>query len=157
MSIKELINKFAFEVYEATSPPKPEITLLSVTSQRVEQAITDLQLIKLYPVLLDYGQKYYYTNAEGWAEIFDYIYFKFNTPQYLIARMDCEDWAILFKGLVSSLFGLNYFAVVIGKTPAGTHSWNLFMTDEGWLQFEPQTGNAFGLGKKGYEPKYVLI
>ena len=137
--------------------PKPKITLLTTTSEKVLQAIANLNLIKLYPALLDHFQPYYYTKSEDWAEVFDYIYFKFNMPSFLAAKMDCEDFAILLKGLVSSFFGLNYFGVVIGTTPAGGHGWNLFMTENGWLQFEPQTGNIFELDEKGYKPEYILL
>ena len=137
--------------------PKPQIELLYESSENVLQKVNQLGLRMLYPALLDWSMPYYYTKAEDWAEVFDYIYFKFNMPSYLAARMDCEDFAILLKGLVSSFFGLNYFAVVIGTTPAGGHGWNLFMTEAGWLQFEPQTGNFFELGEKDYKPLYILI
>lgn len=135
--------------------PKPEIELLSMPASDVWKAILPLNLKMMYPGPLD--EVYYYTKAEDWAEVFDYIFFKFNMPNYLADKMDCDDFAILLKGLVNSFFGLNYFAVVIGTAPGGGHSWNLFMTESGLLQFEPQNGNFFELGEQGYKPEYILI
>ncbi len=135
--------------------PKPEIELLSMSTNEVWKVIQPLKLKMIYPGLLD--SQYYYTTAKDWAEVFDYIFFKFDMPSYLADRMDCDDFAILLKGLVDSFFGLNYFATVIGTMPAGGHSWNLFMTENGLLQFEPQTGNFFEIGEQGYKPEYILL
>ena len=109
----------------------------------------------MYPALLD--NIYYYAKSEDWAEVFDYIYFEFNMPKYLAERMDCDDFAVLLKGLITSFFGLNYFGVVFGQTPMGYHAWNIFQTEAGLIQFEPQTGKYFPLGEKGYSPKLTLL
>lgn len=69
--------------------PKPQIELLSMSSPEVKQEVDKLHLKMLYPALLDWSMPYYYTKAEDWAEVFDYIYFKFAMPSYLAARMDC--------------------------------------------------------------------
>ena len=135
---------------------KPKIELLFLSSEETKPEITQVGKL-LYPTLLDYFQPYYFTRAEYWADIFDYIYFKFDMPKYLAARFDCDDFAVLLKGLVASFFGLNYFGVVFGSTPAGYHAWNLFRTENGLMQFEPQSGAYFPIGEKGYVPEYILI
>ena len=137
---------------------KPDIPLLQMPSAEAKAEVEgELQLKLLYPTLMDYFQPYYYTTAEGWAEVFNYIYLVFDMPKYIVARMDCEDFAMLLKGLVSALFGLNYFALVLGDTPMGFHGFNLFRTEDGFLLLEPQTAEFFELGEKGYKPKYALL
>ena len=134
---------------------EPKIELLTMPSSDVQGEISLAGLRLLYPGLLD--SKYCYTRAEDWAEIFSYIYFVFDMPKYLVDRMDCDDFAVLLKGLVTSFFGLNCFGVVYGNTPMGYHSWNVFRTEETWLQFEPQTGEFFKMNKRDYKPEWILI
>lgn len=134
---------------------KPEIELLSTNSATVRQEVADLKL--LYPVLLDDLSDYYYTNAEGWAEVFNYIYFKFKMPSYISGRMDCDDFALLMKGLVSAFFGLSYFGLVMGVSPNGYHAWNIFRAENGLLQLEPQTGHFFPMYDEGYKAEYILV
>ena len=154
-SIMAIIQQIACAICHSTTKPKPKIELLSMPSEDVKSEIAGLKL--LYPTLLDYFQPYYYTKAEDWAEVLDYIYFKFDMPKYLAAKMDCEDFGILLKGLVSSFFGLNYFGVVFGNTPAGYHGYNVFRTEKGLLQLEPQTGNIGELGEGSYKAEYILL
>jgi len=135
--------------------PKPKIELLSMPSSEVLADIQPLNLKMMFPALID--SAYYYTKAEDWAEVFDWTYFKFNMPSYLADRMDCDDFAVLLKGLIASFFRLNYFGVVFGNTPMGYHAWNLFRADNGLVQFEPQTGKFFPIGEKGYKPEYILL
>jgi len=142
---------------EQEQPPKPEIELLGVGGGVVQREVTGMGLKLMYPNLLDGWNAYYYTNDEGWAEIFNYIYCVFDMPPYLAQRMDCEDFAFLLKGLVSALFGLNYFAFIIGDSPGGKHAFNLFRTDTGQLLFEPQLGTFFSIGDKGYKPEWALL
>lgn len=151
------IGKPCVELPPVVVPPKPIIELLSMPYTQVDEEIKALGLTKLYPTLLDYGQPYYYTKAEDWAEVFHYIYFVFPMPDYLMARFDCEDFAILLKGLVASLFGLNYFGVVLGKIPQGYHGWNIFRTEVEVWQLEPQTGLFFPMWEKDYKPEKILI
>jgi len=134
---------------------KPQIKILRMLPGGVQDDLTQLNIKSLYPVLLD--TEYFYTSAEDWAEVFDYIYFKFKMPNYLAERIDCDDFSILLKGLVSSFFGLNYFAVVFGNTPTGSHAWNIFRDEAGFMGFEPQTGKYFPMGEQGYVPKYLLL
>ena len=134
---------------------KPEIELLEIPSKKVKQELAEFNL--MYPCLLDAGSPYYYTNSEGWAEVFNYIYCEFKMPKYIASRMDCEDFAIHLKGLVSALFGLNYFAIAVGDAPAGKHAFNLFKDDMGLMVIEPQTANYFILGEQAYKPEYILL
>ncbi len=119
--------------------------------------IAKLGLKLMYPVMLDTFQDYYYTTAPGWADVFNYIYCGWSMPDFVAARMDCEDFAILLKALVSALFGLNFFGICGGTIPQGGHAFNLFWTDEGPLLLEPQTANFFEIGEHGYKPEYILI
>lgn len=136
---------------------KPQIELLVATSHNAEVQIEELKLKKLYPCLLDSGQDYVYTKSEDWAKVFEYIYFKFPMPKYLDAIFDCDDFAVLLKGLVSAFFGLNFFGVVFGWSPMGYHSWNLFNTENGLFCLEPQTGKYFPVGEQGYIAEYILL
>ena len=148
----------AFGGCQANKPPlKPDILLLSMPSSQVQTEIETLGQKLMYPCLLDYGQDYYYTDDKGWAEVFNYIYCVFDMPSYIAARVDCEDFGILLKGLVSALFGLNYFALTIGDIPQGCHSFNFLRSQEDHLIIEPQSGEFFGWLERGYTPKYALL
>jgi len=157
LKAKRRIKELEAELEQLQQPPKPEITLLSMSSRDVKAEVLDLGLKLMYPQLMDYGQPYVYTNSESWAEAFNYIYCVFNMPPYLAARMDCEDFGILLKGLVSALFGLNYFAFAIGDIPAGRHGFDTFRTEQGLLIIEPQTAEFFGWEERPYEPEWVLL
>lgn len=137
---------------------KPKIEVLQIASETAKVELVDQAKLKLlYPTLLDYFEPYYYTKATGWAEVFDYIYFKQGLPKYQSSRFDCDDFAIWMKGLVAATFGLNYFGVVLGSSPLGYHAWNLFRDEIGLMQFEPQTGKYFPLGEQGYVAEYILV
>ena len=155
MNIRRIIQQIACSICQGEPEEKPQIKLLALPASIVMQDIQPLNLKMMYPGLID--SSYFYTKAEGWAEVFDFIFFKFNMPKYLIDRMDCDDFAILLKGLVTSFFGLNYFGVVFGNTPAGYHAYNIFKTEVGLLQLEPQTGNMGELGEHGYKAEYILL
>ena len=136
---------------------KPKIKLLQIPSEQVDAELKKANLKLLYPVLLDSDQPYYFIQAKYWADVFNYIYFENPMPKYIEARIDCDDFAIWMKGLVSSYFGLNYFGIVFGNTIFGGHAWNLLRADTGLLQFEPQTGQFFELREQGYFPEWVII
>ena len=138
-----------------TKSSKPQVENLVASAVQVREDLAGIEL--MHAALLDDFQPYFYTKAEDWAKVFDYIYFSFKMPDYIRARMDCEDFAVLMKGLVSALFGLNWFGLVMGNTPAGYHAWNLFKAENGIWQLEPQTGEFFLLGEKSYLPQYILI
>ena len=153
----KLIYKIAKRICLAFEAPKPKVKLLKISSLKILDEIQSMKLKMMYPALLDHFQDYYFLESSQWADVFDYIYFVFDMPSYMVARFDCSDFAILLKGLVSSFFGLNAFAVVFGKTPRGYHAFNMLRTEDDWLLFEPQTGDIFELGQRGYEPEWVLI
>ena len=137
--------------------PKPEIDIFSIHPNKVREEITQLGLKLMYPALMDGWQPYYYTDDKGWAEVFDYIYCVFDMPDYIAGRMDCEDFGILLKGLVSALFGLNYFGFTIGQIPQGCHGFNFFKTDSGMMVIEPQTAEFFRWGERDYNPEWALL
>ena len=140
---------------------KPNIALLKVPSSIVLQEVGNLNQSLMYPCLLDAGEDYYYTTLEDWGKVFYYTYIDFNMPSYIAARMDCEDFGILLKGLISSLFGLNSFAFVVGDIPQGAHGFNMLRTEDGYFLWEPQSGfglaEPFRIGENGYYPHYALL
>lgn len=138
-----------------TVQKKPSIAEFVASAVAVREDLAGIEL--MHSALLDDFSPYFYTDGEGWAKVFDWVYFSFKMPEYVVARMDCEDFAMLMKGLVSALFGLNWFGLVMGNTPAGYHSWNIFRAENGVWQLEPQTGEFFLLGEKNYLPQYILI
>ena len=142
---------------EGKQPPKPEIELLSLHPNKVREEITRLGLKLMYPHLTDGGQPYYFTDDKGWAEVFDYIYFVFDMPPYIASRMDCEDFGILLKGLVSALFGLNYFAFTVGQIPQGCHGFNFLRSEDRLVEFEPQLARFQEWGELGYKPEWALL
>lgn len=140
----------------------PGIDLLHVSGYTVFYEMQDLNLRLMYEdQLLDSTyQDYYFTTLEGWREVFDYIYHRFPMPPYIEARRDCEDFAIHLKGLVSALFGLNYFALVIGPVNV-THAFNLLRTEDTCLLWEPQLKfgytEPFAIGEHNYRPRSALL
>ena len=156
MDILKLIHSIACSVCQSTEKPKPQIEVLEIVSAKAAAEIDLAKMKLLFPILLDGYQSYYYTKAEDWAKVFDYIYFK-GIPKYEASRMDCDDFAIWMKGLVGANFGLNYFGIVLGNSPWGYHAWNIFRTETGFLQLEPQTGRFFDLGDGEYFPEWILL
>lgn len=157
MDLIKILHELACSICQGTQKAKPKIELLHMFSAEANRELAEAGLKLLYPVLLDSGQPYHYTKAEDWAELFDYIYFKSDMPKYQASRFDCDDFAIWMKGLVGANFGLNYFGIVFGDTPLGYHGWNLFRTESGLVQLEPQTGKFFPLNEAGYFPRWILI
>jgi len=156
-TVAELRAEIAELEGAGVQPPKPDIKILSISALAVSNELRALGQKLMYPVLLDASGDYYYTNDEGWAQVFDYIYAVFDMPLYIAYRMDCEDFGVLLKGLVSALFGLNYFALTIGNIPQGCHGFDFFKTDKGMMIIEPQTAQFFEWKERGYEPKYALL
>jgi len=155
--MRKLIYKIAKAICDLLQKPKPSVKPLVISSLRIKSELDAMKLNVWRGCLLDHYQTYYYVSAKDWAEIFSYIYFEFDMPSFTQARFDCDDFAILLKALVSYLFRLNCFGFVLGNTPMGYHAWNLFRTDDDWLCLEPQTGNIFPLGERGYTPEYIII
>lgn len=134
----------------AKKKQKPTITLLEISSEEVGKELAS-HGIKVEVMLRD--SSYFYCSASDWAKVFSYIYFDSPMPVFIAERMDCDDFAIWMKGLVSAHFGLNTCGAVMGNC----HQWNLFRTDAGWMELEPQNGEMFELGQKGYSPEWILI
>ena len=156
--MRKLIYQIAQSICLALEAPKPKVKRLVVSSFRIKAELDAMKLSSLYyGALLDHYQDYYYVESEDWGKIFDWIYFVYDMPPYMVAGMDCDGFAIFLMGLVQANFGLNSFGLVIGTTPAGGHAWNLFRTENGWLNLEPQTGKFFELGEKGYLPQHIFI
>jgi len=136
---------------------RPEFEAMSVAGETAREEIDNSGLKLLYPVLLDATQPYYFVTLAQWNEILLYVYKDYPWPKYMTARMDCDDFALLFKGLVSAEFGLNYFGLAIGTCPGGAHAFNVFRIETGELVlFEPQTGMILD-ESDGYKANYILL
>lgn len=107
---------------------KPSIELLQTPSEDALQEIKSLNLKLLYPILLDSGQLYYYTKAEDWAKIFDYVYFKYPMPTYMAARMDCA-----VEPDLAYTMGL-FFADGTCSSRNGKSSWSICNTNRDLLE-----------------------
>ena len=158
----KLIRQICCSICQSGQVPKPQIKLLSTSSLVTLEDLNARHLKLMYPCLLDEGQLYYYTTIEDWNLLLHYIYEKFDMPNYIKARCDCEDFGILLKGLVSALFGLNAFGFAVGSMPLGFHGFNMFKTPGGWRLWEPNP--SFNLGKpfkindeNQYTPFHILI
>lgn len=141
------------KIFDDIFRKKPEIEPLSVPSR--QSVIEEVSFAKPISPLMD--SAYYYTNIKGWADIFDYIYFKFPMPKYIADRMDCDDFAFLLKSLVASFFGINYIAVTFGPSHLGYHAWNIIRTENGFYQFEPQTGEILDIYDRAYIPELLFL
>lgn len=138
-------------------PPKPEIDIFSLHPNKVREEVTQLRLKLMGPGLIHGWSPYYFTDEKDWAKVFDYIYAVYKMPPYLAGRMASHDFGILMKGLVSALFGLNYFGFIRGEIPEGAHGWNFFRTQQGHLIFEPLRWESFRWGERGYKPEWALL
>jgi len=138
-------------------PPKPEIDIFSIHSNKVLAEVTQLRLKLMGPGLMDSWSPYLYTDERDWAKVFSYIYTVFEMPPYLKGRMNSYGFGILLKGLVHALFGLNYFGFIIGEIPEGNHGFNFFRIQGGFRIMEPLNGEFFRWGERGYKPEWVLL
>ena len=122
----------------------------------------------MYPCLLDEDGLYWFTTIEDWQKVFEYVddalecLDKYSVLKYMKARRDCEDFAILHKGLVSAFFGLNAYALAIGTTPMGQHAFTMMKTGGGFRLWEPQVKASeqkpFKINDEhGYVPQYILL
>ena len=82
--------------------------------------------------------KYYYTDRAGWAEIISDIVF--NSPLFQTDKFDCDNFAFRAMSLCAERHGINACGVAIGASPFGRHAWNVIYDGEGFVFFEPQTG-----------------
>lgn len=137
--------------------PKPDITFYEIDSRTVQHEF-DLLNIKIPLGLFDAGGSYYYTTLWGIQEAVKYIRSIYQFPKYKVAQFDCEDFAFLMKGLMSSEFGINDFGVALGNTPMGYHAYNLARVEDRRVYVEPQTGEVFEMGdtSKNYRCDRVI-
>jgi hypothetical protein len=157
--ITELTNIIS----EMEIPPRPEIELFPISRNEVSSELRALGVELIHQPM---DASYNYTNTAGWMDVWEYVYFVFPWPKYTQQSMDCEDFGILLKGLVSAFFGtseqmsdvrLNTIALALGNIPAGYHGFNVFRDEQGWMCIEPQSLVFFSWGDRQYEPEKVLI
>lgn len=131
---------------------KPKLKEYEISGQGLAAAIR-AKGITLPCWLFD--SRYFYVSHEDWGKIFADVLL--NMPSYTTQKFDCEDFALLLKVRVSERYRLNTVAVIIGDTPFGRHGFNMFLSEVGLFLLEPQTGDVFEIGEKGYEPEWALI
>ena len=124
---------------------KPDITFYEIDSQTVQNELSALN-IAMPLGLFDAGQSYYYTTLWGIKEAVKYCRKVYPFPKYQAAIMDCDDFAILMKGLMSAEFGINDFGIALGNTPMGYHAFNTTRVEDRRVFIEPQTGEVFETG-----------
>lgn len=137
--------------------PKPDVGVIEIPrTSLIHSFIHDVGAELLYGWL---DKKYYHASLTDWKEALRYIYLVEDANDYISQTYDCEDFAIWLKAMVSKHFQLNTFGIVIGDTPRGKHSFNIFYAENGWYLWEPQTddGKPFRIGEKGYIPTHILI
>lgn len=102
-----------------------------------------------------FDSRYYFISHEDWGMVFADVLL--NMPRYTTQKFDCEDFALLVKARVSERYQLNTVAVIIGDSPGGRHGFNMFLSEQGLFLLEPQTGDVFEIGEKGYTPEWALV
>jgi hypothetical protein len=134
---------------------KPDITFYEITSGQVQSEFNDLRIAT--PLgLWDALQPYYYTTLWGIQEAVKYCRKVYPFPKYKESRTDCDDFAILMKGLISAEFGINDFGIVLGMTSIGYHAFNIARVEDRRVLIEPQTGDVFEIGENGYQCDKVI-
>ena len=150
-----LSKLFASKLQSPIAVSKPDITFYDVDSQTVRNELAALNIV--VPLgLFDAGDSYYYTTLWGIKEAVKYCIKVFPFPKYTTAKMDCDDFAILMKGLMSAEFGINDFGIALGMTPMGYHAFNIARVEDRRVFIEPQTGEVFGIGEQGYQCDRVI-
>jgi len=134
---------------------KPDITFYEIDSQIVWNELSALNIT--IPLGLWDAPTYYYTTLWGIKETVKYCRKVEDFPKYQIAKFDCEDFAILLKGKMSKEFGINAFGIALGMTTMGYHAFNLARAEQNWVFVEPQTGEVFEIGEKGYTCEKVIL
>ena len=172
MNIKEIIGNLACGVCEGLTPrvcrlpgqlppspdepqPEPElikpvVSLRTISADNLVQELNKVGLSEtlVYPQPLDFH--YYYPKDADWGAIIDYIYTKYEFPQWETSFWDCDDFAKLFWALMSYEFKVSV-GFVIGTVPnpstgqVAGHAFNLIMTDWGIKLWEPCPDFPWGL------------
>lgn len=133
---------------------KPSITFYEIDYNVVLSELNAMGLSILRSGLLD--SQYYYTTLWGIQEAVKYARKVYSFPSYKSEKTDCDDFAILMKGLLSAEFGLNDVGIVFGDSPMGYHAFNMARVEDRRVLIEPQTGEVFEIGENGYIPKEIL-
>jgi len=139
--------------FKKSEPPQIPIIITHATEMMKVMGNNNVDL--LYAPM---DTEYYHTSPSGWLKVFDYIYSNKVMPKYIAERMDCEDFAMWLKAMVSLHFGLNWFAFIIGDSPMGRHGFNAFYDGSLWL-LEPQDKDhvPFKIGDNGYTPLFAVV
>lgn len=118
---------------------------------------------------------YYYTNAEGWADVISHVnmwsHLYMPPSAYDAESSDCEDFGIWASLMAQTILGreykLNGMRMVVGDIPT-KHGFNILPVgdDHGalthFLLYEPQRSSPFmaelfEIGDHNYIPKLVLL
>ncbi len=88
---------------------------------------------------------YYYPTLASWGEVLGWIYLTQELPQYSVDEdgkwdLDCDDWALWLKVMVSLHFGFNTAIYITGTIPRGPHGFNMLKSKEGYFLWEPNPG-----------------
>jgi len=137
-------------------PSKPDITFYEIDWHIVKNELTTLN-ISVPLGLFDAYSPYFYTTLWGIQEAVKYARKVYPFPKFKEPIMDCDDFAVLMKGLISAEFGINTFGVALGNTPFGYHAYNLTRVEDKWINVEPQSGNVFEIGERGYICDRIII
>lgn len=159
--VKKLEAKVA-ELEKQAQEPKPEIQRFTMPASQLSEELAELDIVTLYGRL---DSEYYYTNHEGWGQAIDWVYVNCEMPEYFVDaegqwNLDCEDFAIWLKAMISVHFGLNCVSITIGDIARGRHGFNMMRDEDEQICFEPNPG--FGIdepfsvkdNKYGYKPLY---
>ncbi len=134
----------------------PAFTEYKLTGPELHRRILKLGLAIPFGMLDHY---YYYTDLEGWGKVLADLAFK--SSLYKEDKFDCENYALKAMSLCHERYSLNTFFMVIGTTPLGRHSFNMFFYGDGFMLFEPNAGFGYGsmfeLGDNKYDPVEALI
>lgn len=88
---------------------------------------------------------YYYPSLASWGAMLGYIYLTQELPKYSIDidgkwNLDCEDFALWLKVMISLHFGFNTTIYITGEMPQGIHGFNMLKSKEGYFLWEPNPG-----------------
>ncbi len=135
---------------------KPDITFYEIDSQAVQN---ELDALNIQTPMGLWDTTYYYTTLWGIKEAVSYCRKIYPFPKYKSEATDCDDFAILMKGLMSAEFGINDFGIALGMTPMGYHAFNITRIGDRRIFIEPQTGEVFEMDdtSKNYLCDRVII
>lgn len=155
--MRDMIRKIACAICHALDPQnsKPDITFYEIDWETVHKELLELN-IAIPLGLFDAYQPYYYTTLWGIKEAVKYCRKVYPFPKYK-PPIDCDDSAILMKGLISAEFGINDFGIALGMTSMGYHAFGIARVEDRRVYVEPQTGEVFEIGDKGYSCDRVII